>query len=385
MYDMTAFGKTVAELRKKRGMTQEELGNKLNITAQAVSKWENGVGYPDIAVMPLLAQALDTDMDTLFGVTDKEVKRYVTADLFEGLPLVHENGKLACYSDKEVKGVEEHRVLFADGSIADLSTRVVLNYGAGECRIIEVERIPKYELRGNSFEESYGVIDSLKIEQSFNADVTVEKGDREEAVVIAEGSEMFIATLRVTVENCKMRIYNENHKGGGDGGYRRNKLKVYTGFEKGKTGELSINGCGDMKIDVGFEKAWFTINGSGMINSKRGMDALNVSINGSGDMELASAGEAALKINGSGDIRVAEVTGNLAAKINGSGDISAAGEVDRAEISINGSGDMDLKNMTAHTAKVAISGAGDIVLGRVTDHTEEKLTKNSTLKVLQRG
>ena len=183
-----------------------------------------------------------------------------------------------------------------------------------------------------------------------------------------------------------MRIYNEKTNGGqGDGNYHRNRLKVYTGFEKGKVGELSINGCGDMKLDVGFEKAWLIVNGSGAINSKRRMDALNVSINGSGDMELASAGEAALKINGSGDIRVSEVTESLTARINGSGDITAAGEVDRAEISINGSGDMDLKNMTVNTAKVSVSGAGDIVLGRVIDRTEEKITKNSTFKVLQRG
>jgi hypothetical protein len=275
--------------------------------------------------------------------------------------------------------------LFSDGSIADLSTRVVLNYGAGECRIVEVERIPKYEMRGNSFKESYGVIESLKIESSFSAVVTVEKGDGEEAVVIAEGSEIFIATLRVKVENCKMCIYNEQHNGGGDGGYCKNKLKVYTGFEKGKTGELAINGSGDMKLGVGFEKCRLSINGSGMIRSKRRMDTLIASINGSGDIELGDAGETELKINGSGLIRIAEVNGDLNAKINGSGDITASGNADSLVVAINGAGDMNLRNMTAKTAKVSISGAGDIVLGRVIDHTEEKLTKNSTFKVIQRG
>ena len=59
--------------------------------------------------------------------------------------------------------------------------------------------------------------------------------------------------------------------------------------------------------------------------------------------------------------------------------------MDTLNVSINGSGDMDLKNMTVNTTKVSVSGAGDIVLGRVIDHTEEKLTKNSTFKVIQRG
>ena len=37
------LGNTIARLRKERGMTQEQLANELNISYQAVSKWENGV------------------------------------------------------------------------------------------------------------------------------------------------------------------------------------------------------------------------------------------------------------------------------------------------------------------------------------------------------
>ena len=42
------YGQKIAELRKGKGLTQSELGLKLNITAQAVSKWENNLSEPDI-------------------------------------------------------------------------------------------------------------------------------------------------------------------------------------------------------------------------------------------------------------------------------------------------------------------------------------------------
>ncbi|HHT54789.1 MAG TPA: helix-turn-helix transcriptional regulator [Clostridiales bacterium] len=44
MANLSEFGRIVAETRKSRGMTQDELAAALQITPQAVSKWENGVG-----------------------------------------------------------------------------------------------------------------------------------------------------------------------------------------------------------------------------------------------------------------------------------------------------------------------------------------------------
>ena len=49
------LGKTLAELRKNAKMTQSELGEKLNISAQAISKWENGTSEPDLATIKKIA------------------------------------------------------------------------------------------------------------------------------------------------------------------------------------------------------------------------------------------------------------------------------------------------------------------------------------------
>ena len=60
-----AFGRGLAALRKKRGYTQAELAEKLNFSDKTISKWENGLGYPDITVLPVLAKLLNVSADEL--------------------------------------------------------------------------------------------------------------------------------------------------------------------------------------------------------------------------------------------------------------------------------------------------------------------------------
>ena len=55
------------ELRKERGWTQSMLAKQMNLSAQSVSKWERGTGYPDIELFPVLAEIFDVDICVLFG------------------------------------------------------------------------------------------------------------------------------------------------------------------------------------------------------------------------------------------------------------------------------------------------------------------------------
>ncbi len=64
---MSTIGNNIYSLRKKSGMTQEELANRVNISYQAVSKWENGSTFPDISTLPLLAAVFGTSIDSLMG------------------------------------------------------------------------------------------------------------------------------------------------------------------------------------------------------------------------------------------------------------------------------------------------------------------------------
>lgn len=54
-------------LRKRMNMTQDELANKLGVTNQAVSKWENNICCPDIQLLPKIAELFGVSIDSLFG------------------------------------------------------------------------------------------------------------------------------------------------------------------------------------------------------------------------------------------------------------------------------------------------------------------------------
>lgn len=67
---MSTLGQRIAELRSGRGIKQNELAERLGVSAQAVSKWENDISCPDISVLPQLAEELGVTVDEL--LTGKE-------------------------------------------------------------------------------------------------------------------------------------------------------------------------------------------------------------------------------------------------------------------------------------------------------------------------
>ena len=64
---MESIGKKIAFYRKARGMTQEELSEKLGVSPQAVSKWENDIACPDIQLLAPLAKILEVTTDELLS------------------------------------------------------------------------------------------------------------------------------------------------------------------------------------------------------------------------------------------------------------------------------------------------------------------------------
>ena len=60
-----AFADTLQQLRKNKGLSQEDIAERCNVSRQSVSKWETGQGYPETEKLLILCDLLDTDLDYL--------------------------------------------------------------------------------------------------------------------------------------------------------------------------------------------------------------------------------------------------------------------------------------------------------------------------------
>ena len=63
------FAKKLQQLRQQTGWSQEQLADRLNVTRQAVAKWERGAGFPDIDNVQALAKLFNTSVDELLDYT----------------------------------------------------------------------------------------------------------------------------------------------------------------------------------------------------------------------------------------------------------------------------------------------------------------------------
>lgn len=95
------IGKTILKLRKKRGITQAELADKLNISDKTVSKWENGQSYPDILLLPQIASIFGITIDKLLLGEKKGivVAGNIIADVVKNIDCYPNCGMMSYVSD----------------------------------------------------------------------------------------------------------------------------------------------------------------------------------------------------------------------------------------------------------------------------------------------
>ena len=67
MFDTMKFGRALSTLRKQADMTQSEVADRLNMSRQAISKYERGESFPDISVLVMIAELFDVSFDDLIG------------------------------------------------------------------------------------------------------------------------------------------------------------------------------------------------------------------------------------------------------------------------------------------------------------------------------
>ena len=97
------IGKTISELRRKKGLTQEQLANAVGVSTPAVSKWETSTSYPDIALLAPIARTLGTNVDTLLNFNPKLTDEQAAALVSEVVSVsTNEGANVALERMKEI-------------------------------------------------------------------------------------------------------------------------------------------------------------------------------------------------------------------------------------------------------------------------------------------
>lgn len=91
------IGKQIAFLRTKKGITQTELGERIGVSFQAVSKWERGETLPDISILPILSDILETTIDNILRGEEYCISfkgKIKVSDIIEGINSLKKMGEL---------------------------------------------------------------------------------------------------------------------------------------------------------------------------------------------------------------------------------------------------------------------------------------------------
>lgn len=94
--DNIKVGKTIALLRSNKGITQSELGERIGVSFQAVSKWERGETIPDVSVLPNLADVLETTIDYILRGAETRISYkgiIKVSDMIDGINCLKKMGE----------------------------------------------------------------------------------------------------------------------------------------------------------------------------------------------------------------------------------------------------------------------------------------------------
>ena len=75
--DILKISNLIKSKRREKGMTQEQLASKLNVTEKAISRWETGRGTPDISLLISLPNELDLDVSELLNGEEDSIKNVI--------------------------------------------------------------------------------------------------------------------------------------------------------------------------------------------------------------------------------------------------------------------------------------------------------------------
>lgn len=113
------LGRRIARLRLAKTATQERLAKELNVSPQAVSKWENDINYPDISLLPDLARFLGVSVDELLSGASASTQETAAQ---ENAAAQESAAEVVSVADDEPAEIVEESAEYADQGIATQSS-----------------------------------------------------------------------------------------------------------------------------------------------------------------------------------------------------------------------------------------------------------------------
>lgn len=160
------IGDNIRKLRREKDLTQEQLAERLGVSFQAVSRWENCTTYPDIELLPAIARFFETSVDKLIGVPEEEKERQAEKLINE---FCDESLKKLPDAEKLVDILRQIRRDYIDADTTYLSglwicvTKAALNFPEvlQELRLLSEERLERFPTGDENRRLNYYIIKTM--------------------------------------------------------------------------------------------------------------------------------------------------------------------------------------------------------------------------------
>ena len=200
--DSKSVGITISELRKKSGLTQISLAQKLNVSDKTVSKWENGQGYPEITQFPVLAKIFGVSVDYLMTGENKgiTIAGNIIADIVKNIDCYPKMGMLSNISSvsRAVGGCAPNTAIDIAKIDRSIPVEVIGRVGDDEYGNYVISKLNKYGI----------ITDRISVSQteptSFSDVMSLRSGER--TFFHARGANAEFSPLHIDVNslNCNM-------------------------------------------------------------------------------------------------------------------------------------------------------------------------------------
>lgn len=203
--NMNNFGRMIYILRKKHGMTQAELAAKLNISDKAVSKWENGAGYPEITILPSLAKIFSVPIDYFFKGRPRgiSVAGSIITDIVNIISGYPEKNMLTYIekSTRSIGGCVPNTIIDLAKIDSEISLSAIGKVGDDEAGIFAVSEMKKYGIDTSRVKISNGQPTSV-------SNVMTEKVSGERTFFCLKGANVDFCEEDIDIESLDCEIFH---------------------------------------------------------------------------------------------------------------------------------------------------------------------------------